>query len=423
MKNETKLGIFAVMGIGAIIFSIMMTGGMTLRRTYQIRITFDNVAGIPQKARVKVAGVDIGAVRRIELAGNHAIVTAAIDKRNHLFEDATARIVSMGIIGTKYIEVTPGTSTRRRLKDGDTIQGTTIPSLEASFTGVAAQLSEFLTSVNRDTPEGTIADNLAAAIINIKRFSADMALIAADNRDDIREIMEEIRLVAQRLNYITKQISEGHGILGRLINDDAMGDELKKSIVSIRTTAEGLERVFATTRTLTIDWEYTGRFDTRDSVFRSDLGLRITPRPGKFYYIGISNIGNPDNARTPEDRRAMNRLDALLGFRGRSAEIYGGMIRTEGGFGVGWAPFGDIRTERVPLKLHADLFNFSDPNRNHPQLNIRAQAGITRWLYAGVAYEDTLERATVMPFLRLVIRDDTIASLFGLAGVAAAGSR
>jgi phospholipid/cholesterol/gamma-HCH transport system substrate-binding protein len=422
MKNEIKLGIFTAAGIAAVILSIMMAGGLTFERSYKVHMLFNDAAGMPPKAKVKIAGVDIGSVTSIELDGQNARVNAKILNRYALYENASVKIVAIGIIGTKYIEVMPGDSSHARIKDGGTITGEYSKSLDAHLTNVAGKLEELLTTLTTDGPNGNFAQNIAETIANLKRLSGDMAQMAADNKQDVRAIITEIRDISQKLDSIVTKIDSGTGTLGKLINDEEMGDELKESVASIRATSKGLEKVFARTSTLEIDWEYTGRFDTRDSTLRSDLGLRIKPTPNKFYYIGISNAGNTSNVSSREADN-MNKIDALMGFRGKNAEIYGGMMRTNAGAGIGYAPFGDMRASYVPLQFNIDAFNFDDAKRNHFQLNMRAQFGITRWLYAGVAYEDIWERPSFMPYLRLVIKDEDIASLFGVAGVAVAGSQ
>ena len=56
---------------------------------------------------MKIAGVDIGVLKGVSLKDSRANLCLAINKDVVLYENAAASIVSMGIIGTKYIEINP----------------------------------------------------------------------------------------------------------------------------------------------------------------------------------------------------------------------------------------------------------------------------------------------------------------------------
>ena len=113
MSNELKLGIFVIIGLIAVLLTIMLLGNYSLTSKYVVNTYFDNTAGLPKKAKVKISGVDVGNIKDIVLEDGKAKVILVIDRKIKLYSDATAKIVSMGIIGTKYVEITPGTPTNK----------------------------------------------------------------------------------------------------------------------------------------------------------------------------------------------------------------------------------------------------------------------------------------------------------------------
>ena len=68
------------------------------------------VAGLRVGATVEIAGVQVGRVQDIKLAEYAAAVTLRIDKQVQLQEDAIASIRTRGVIGEKYVRVSPGGS-------------------------------------------------------------------------------------------------------------------------------------------------------------------------------------------------------------------------------------------------------------------------------------------------------------------------
>ncbi len=77
---------------------------------YEVHARFSNVAGLKDKAAVTMAGVEIGEVKLIRLVNGEALVTMNIHKDVQLEEDVIASIKTMGIIGDKYIAISPGAS-------------------------------------------------------------------------------------------------------------------------------------------------------------------------------------------------------------------------------------------------------------------------------------------------------------------------
>ena len=71
---------------------------------------FPTVAGLRVGATIEIAGVQVGRVQDIKLAEYAADVTLRIDKQVQLQEDAIASIRTRGLIGEKYVSITPGGS-------------------------------------------------------------------------------------------------------------------------------------------------------------------------------------------------------------------------------------------------------------------------------------------------------------------------
>jgi phospholipid/cholesterol/gamma-HCH transport system substrate-binding protein len=80
--------------------------------TYPVTARFTSISGLKKGSTIELAGVVIGKVERIELdAGEYeAVVHLSIDKKVELTDDTIASIRTSGIIGDKFIKLTPGGS-------------------------------------------------------------------------------------------------------------------------------------------------------------------------------------------------------------------------------------------------------------------------------------------------------------------------
>ncbi len=90
---------------------------------YSVNILFSDVTGLEQNDPVAIAGVRVGRVKEIRLEGSEVRVRIEVDRNIQLPEDTRATIKSLGMVGEKLVEISPGKSSRL-LADGDTLHGT-----------------------------------------------------------------------------------------------------------------------------------------------------------------------------------------------------------------------------------------------------------------------------------------------------------
>ena len=79
--------------------------------TYPLSAKFNNIGSLRANAPVKIGGVSIGSVDRIELDPKtlDAVVTLAISKKyNDLSADTSASILTAGLLGESFVNLTPG---------------------------------------------------------------------------------------------------------------------------------------------------------------------------------------------------------------------------------------------------------------------------------------------------------------------------
>ncbi|MEO8849307.1 MAG: outer membrane lipid asymmetry maintenance protein MlaD [Casimicrobiaceae bacterium] len=122
------VGIFVLVGIGAIVFLALRVGNLTSLTTapsYRLEARFDNIGGLKLRAPVKAAGVAVGRVDRITLDPKtyEAVVTMRIDKGFEFTRDTIASIQTSGLLGEVYIGLGAG-GDPQMLADGGEIRKT-----------------------------------------------------------------------------------------------------------------------------------------------------------------------------------------------------------------------------------------------------------------------------------------------------------
>jgi len=121
---ETGVGLFCLLGLLCVAYLTVKLGKMDIlgSDTYRIKARFTSVNGLKPGSFVDMAGVQVGQVESINLdtASYVAIATLKIKREVPIDEDAIATIKTSGLIGDRYIAISPGGSDHM-LKDGDTI--------------------------------------------------------------------------------------------------------------------------------------------------------------------------------------------------------------------------------------------------------------------------------------------------------------
>jgi phospholipid/cholesterol/gamma-HCH transport system substrate-binding protein len=111
---ETMVGIFVLVGLLCVAYLTIKLGKLEVfgGDSYAIKAKFKDVTGLKSGAYVEMAGVRIGRVGGIALdpTDSSAIVTLEIHNGVKLTDDAIASIKTSGLIGDKFVKVSPGGS-------------------------------------------------------------------------------------------------------------------------------------------------------------------------------------------------------------------------------------------------------------------------------------------------------------------------
>ncbi len=112
-KLELVVGIFVLVGIVALTYLAVKLGKLEViggGNQVEIQAEFDSVTGLKTGATVEIAGVQVGQVKRMVLNGDRATVVFAIKPGVKLYGDAIASIKTRGLIGDKFVSISPGGS-------------------------------------------------------------------------------------------------------------------------------------------------------------------------------------------------------------------------------------------------------------------------------------------------------------------------
>ncbi len=127
--TQLIVGLFTLLGLGALVFLSLKLGKVELLSPpgYVLYANFDNISGLKTGADVEIAGVNVGRVESIALDQDRARIALRLNQSVKIDDDAVAAIRTRGIIGDKYVAISPGPSDKYLSASG------TIRQTESSF--------------------------------------------------------------------------------------------------------------------------------------------------------------------------------------------------------------------------------------------------------------------------------------------------
>jgi len=124
-KLELVVGVFVFIGLVCLGYLSIKLGKLELvgGSVYEVEAQFSSASGLKPGSTVEIAGVEVGRVRGITLIEDRAKVKLAVNNTVKLYTDTIASIKTRGIIGEKFLALSPGGG-GDLLKPGDTIRDT-----------------------------------------------------------------------------------------------------------------------------------------------------------------------------------------------------------------------------------------------------------------------------------------------------------
>jgi phospholipid/cholesterol/gamma-HCH transport system substrate-binding protein len=194
--NEIKTGL-VVVACGAILLgmTVKVAGMSTMKKGYHLNAQFNYASAIKKGAPVYLTGVEVGEIKGIKInyspAGTQVILDAWLDSSAKVREDSKASIVTMGLMGEKYLELTSGSKDSPFLKEGSMIIGRE-----------PLMMDEIM-----DKAMG-IANNLDAGIEDLRKLTKDVDMTLVENRAKIDELIGNMNETGKNFKEFSEDIKK-----------------------------------------------------------------------------------------------------------------------------------------------------------------------------------------------------------------------
>jgi phospholipid/cholesterol/gamma-HCH transport system substrate-binding protein len=172
---------------------------------YRVSCVFDDVSGLVEKSRVSIAGINVGQIDKIELAGERARVWLRVN--TPLRADATVYKKQASLLGEYYLQLTPG-ALGDPLKDGDEIKNILTDTAPADLMNelkvIAENVREVTGSVRTVVAGKQGEQKLAQILDNINASVAEINRLMAANGPKVDTIVDNVVEVTNEATGFTE---------------------------------------------------------------------------------------------------------------------------------------------------------------------------------------------------------------------------
>lgn len=228
--DQLKVGAVILVALVILAVAILKLGaaGNLFAKRYTLVSFLGNASGLRVGGGVTVAGQLAGSIKEIEFLPPDADTTRnlrlLLEVNRSMSEqvrlDSRARIKTVGLLGDKAFDITPGTPRYRTLREGDTLK--IVPSLD--YEGVVQQASSAIAEVTGLTRD---VKSMAGAI---SRGEGTLGQLVVN-----RTLYDQVNSTLARTSSLMARLENPRGTIGRLLDDPALYYSLNRTLASADT--------------------------------------------------------------------------------------------------------------------------------------------------------------------------------------------
>lgn len=205
-KRAVFVGLFVITGILILVAGVLMVGNLheTFKSKIELVTFFDDVNGLQKGNNIWYSGVKIGVVSDMRFYGESQVrVGMKIDDKlqQYVHKDARVKIGTDGLIGNKILVIYGGTPVAPNVQEGDTLW------VEKTFT------------------------------------SEDMLNTLQENNKNLLVITTDFKNISSDIKGITKNLSDGKGSVGKLLNDNTLYNNIDAVTLSLKSASQRAEKL------------------------------------------------------------------------------------------------------------------------------------------------------------------------------------
>ncbi len=244
--NNIKLGMFITAGIIFLVILLYMIGKdqNLFSSNIQLKARFNNAQGLVTGNNVRYSGIQVGTVKKVLLLNDTTVEVLMLieEKQSSMIRrNAVVSIGTEGFIGNKIVNIIPGKGIADPIQDGDMLTSKKIINTD--------EMLETLAMSNRNV--AFISEDLKQTVRRINNSSALWRLLNDNTLPDelrrsainIRKATDKANSIVNNLDDIIASVKNGEGSLGAVIKDTSFARNLNDALLKIKKVGDDADHL------------------------------------------------------------------------------------------------------------------------------------------------------------------------------------
>lgn len=217
MKAQTKVGILLIVSVILIaVFALALGAVQPFSNSNDLRVAYNFAGGLEVGSPVRVMGIKVGKVRSIRFEPNYKmangeevklIITISVSKEAWptIRTDSRFYINLAGVIGEKFLEISPGTLENAQLEPGQTVRGEDPPRIDQLISQSYALAGKILEFVNKN--EGSVIQTIETMnklVVNVDKMLRQLEKTSKD--PEVHRIVKNLSTIMDDGAFFTQKM-------------------------------------------------------------------------------------------------------------------------------------------------------------------------------------------------------------------------
>jgi len=223
---------------------------------YLLNVDFDRVDGLKIGGQVHYSGVDVGRVIHLAVTEQgKARATLRIFTGNAVPVGSYFSIASDGLLGEKFISISPPEQREKFLQPGDVVEGGLPQGLD-TFISTSEKLfqrmDKLVASLEAVFGDPNLQRNFKESARNIDQLTAALSRMAVDNEQNIGVIARNLAVMSGRLNEVAARVDK---MTASIDNNGQSAKDLTDTLANVRSASARIEKMAAALESVATDPE------------------------------------------------------------------------------------------------------------------------------------------------------------------------
>ena len=264
--SQLKVGLTVVFSAFLLaVLILLMSGGGMFTSKISVVSYFPDAGGLREGAPVRLAGVDIGNVKKIRIVRDRVVdpveVTMKVKTQYDfdLRKDSKTILTTAGVLGETYINIDSSGAKGPPVHDGDVLESKEVPGYDDVVRAANSSLQNMDVLLKRmdriiafvESGQGSIGkaiydpalyNKLNATVAELQNLVSQISqgqgslgkLIATD------ELYDKANATVDKVNQMIDQINSGKGTIGKLINDPTLYNNANQTVANIKQMTDDI---------------------------------------------------------------------------------------------------------------------------------------------------------------------------------------